>query len=90
MTALTRMLKVLRLSRAGPLMTRLTSHLTIHSAYIDAGKFFLYVVVVAHVLARLRPGWEKGANVSPLKALRISRVSVAHTQFQKLISLGPR
>ena len=53
MTALTRMLKVLRLSRAGPLMTRLTSHLTIHSAYIDAGKFFLYVVVVAHVLACL-------------------------------------
>ena len=31
------------------------------------------------------PGQQKGANVSTLKALRISRVSVAHTQFQKLI-----
>ena len=40
------------------------------------------------VLGRLS-GWEKGANVSPLKALRISRVSVAHTQrFQKLIWFG--
>ena len=46
--------------------------------------------VVAHVLARLRPGWEKGANVSPLKALRISRLSGSPLWFHKLIRLGPR
>ena len=50
-TSLTRMLKVLRLARAGPLMANLTSHMTVHSAYVDAGMFFLYVIVVAHVLA---------------------------------------
>jgi len=52
-TALARMLKVLRLARAGPLISRLTQHMTAHSAYINAAKFFLYVIVVAHVLACL-------------------------------------
>ena len=35
-------------------------------------------------------GQQKGANVSPLKALRISRVSVAPLGFHKLVRLGPR
>ena len=35
-------------------------------------------------------GQQKGANVSPSKALCISRLSVAHTQFHKLIWFGPR
>ena len=52
-TALARMLKVLRLARAGPLISRLTAGGTAHSAYINAAKFFLYVIVVAHVLACL-------------------------------------
>jgi Ca2+-binding EF-hand superfamily protein len=52
-TAIAKMLKVLRLARAGPLISRLTAHMTAHSAYINALKFFLYVVVVAHVLACL-------------------------------------
>ena len=41
------------------------------------------------VLGRLS-GWEKGANVSPLKALRISRLSGSPLWFHKLIRLGPR
>jgi hypothetical protein len=49
--SLTRMLKVLRLARAGPLLSNLTSRMTVHSVYIDAGAFFLYVIVIAHVLA---------------------------------------
>jgi Ca2+-binding EF-hand superfamily protein len=53
LTAVAKMLKVLRLARAGPLISRLTAHMTAHSAYINALKFFLYVVVVAHVLACL-------------------------------------
>jgi hypothetical protein len=52
-TALFRMLKVLRLARAGPLISRLSSSSTLHSAYITAFEFFLYVVVCAHVLACL-------------------------------------
>ena len=53
LTAIAKLLKVLRLARAGPLISRLTAHMTSHSAYINALKFFLYVVVVAHVLACL-------------------------------------
>lgn len=49
--SLTRMLKVLRLARAGRLMSNLTSHTTVHSVYVDACTFFLYVLVIAHVLA---------------------------------------
>eukprot|EP01048_Picozoa_sp_COSAG05_P015153 COSAG05_NODE_1794_length_4078_cov_2.720784_2_plen_641_part_00 len=52
-SALTRMLKVLRLARAGPLLSRLSGNLTVHSAYLSAAIFFLYVLVVAHVLACL-------------------------------------
>lgn len=52
-TALSRMLKVLRLARAGPLIARLSSKSTMHSSYITALEFFLYVIVCAHVLACL-------------------------------------
>lgn len=49
--SLMRMFKVLRLARAGPLLANLTAHTTVHSVYVDAGTFFLYVLVVGHVLA---------------------------------------
>ena len=50
-TAVTRLLKVARLSRAGPLIRRLTSRTAVHTSFIDALIFFLYVLVCAHVLA---------------------------------------
>jgi hypothetical protein len=46
-----RLLKVLRLARAGRLINRLTSSWTLHTAYIEAAKFFFYVFMVGHLLA---------------------------------------
>jgi hypothetical protein len=46
-----RLLKVLRLARASRLINRLTSTLSVHTGYIEALKFFMYVGIVAHLLA---------------------------------------
>eukprot|EP01047_Picozoa_sp_COSAG01_P068637 COSAG01_NODE_9965_length_2289_cov_2.707763_2_plen_535_part_01 len=50
---LLRMIKVFRLARAGRIINRLTMTLSIHTKFIDAGNFLLYVFVVCHVLACL-------------------------------------
>ena len=46
-----RLLRVLRLARVSRLINRLTSKRSTHTDYIDAMKFFMYVAVVAHLLA---------------------------------------
>jgi len=38
-----RLLKVLRIARASRLINRLTATWTLHTAFIEAGKFFFYV-----------------------------------------------
>lgn len=48
---LMRLLKVLRLARASRLINRLTASWTLHTAFIEAAKFFFYVFMVAHLLA---------------------------------------
>lgn len=45
------LLKILRLARAGRLIDTLSSRWSTHSGYVEAGKFLLYVCVVAHLLA---------------------------------------
>ena len=49
--AMMRLLKVLRLARASRLIGKLTVKWTTHTGYIEAFKFFMYVGVVAHILA---------------------------------------
>ena len=44
----------------------------------------------AGYVKRLRQGRKRVRHSHLLKALRISRLSVAHTQLHKLIWLGPR
>jgi hypothetical protein len=46
-----RLLRVLRLAKVSRLINRLTSKRSVHTDFIDAMKFFMYVSVVAHVLA---------------------------------------
>jgi hypothetical protein len=46
-------LRPLWTGRAGRLMSRLTDRSTMHSQYIEGLKFFLYVLVVSHVLGCL-------------------------------------
>lgn len=48
---LMRLLKVLRLARASRLINRLTASWTLHTAFIEAAKFFFYVFMVGHLLA---------------------------------------
>ena len=48
-----RLIKVLRLMRAGRIIKRITTTWTVHTRYIDAVNFFMYVVVVCHLLACL-------------------------------------
>ena len=48
---LLRLLKVLRLARASRLINRLTASWTLHTAFIEAAKFFFYVFMVGHLLA---------------------------------------
>ena len=48
---LLRLLKVLRLARASRLISRLTASWTLHTAFIEAAKFFFYVFMVGHLLA---------------------------------------
>ena len=45
------LIKIFRLLRAGRLIDRLTTTLSIWTGLVDAAKFFLYVSVVAHLLA---------------------------------------
>jgi hypothetical protein len=45
------LIKIFRLARASRLIDRLTANGTMHSGYIEAGKFFMYVVMVGHLLA---------------------------------------
>lgn len=45
------MLKILRLARMGRLIDNLTKNFTIHSGLIEAAKFFVYTIVVCHLLA---------------------------------------
>lgn len=46
-----RMLKVLRLARASRLIAKLTAGFTLNSGFIEAFKFFMYVAIVAHIMA---------------------------------------
>jgi hypothetical protein len=46
-----RLIKVLRLARASRLIHKITAKWTLHSGYIEAFKFFMYVGIVAHILA---------------------------------------
>mmetsp|Transcript_23246 Transcript_23246/g.45843 ORF Transcript_23246/g.45843 Transcript_23246/m.45843 type:complete len:841 (+) Transcript_23246:50-2572(+) len=46
-----RLFKILRLLRVGRLVDRLTAAWTSHTGFVSAGKFFLYVFYVAHMLA---------------------------------------
>ena len=48
---LIRIAKVLRLARMGRLITRLTASWTMHTGFIEAAKFFVYVIIVAHLQA---------------------------------------
>ena len=48
-----RLVKVFRLARAGRIIKRITQSSTIHTKFIDAINFFLYVVIVCHLLACL-------------------------------------
>lgn len=45
------LIKIFRLARASRLIDRLTANWTTHSGYIEAGKFFMYVAIVGHLLA---------------------------------------
>ena len=54
---LMRLLKVLRLARASRLINRLTATWTLHTAYIEALKFFFYVFMVGHLLASFFYMW---------------------------------
>ena len=48
---LCKLIKIARLARASRLINRLTSSWTINTAYIEAIKFFIYVLICAHILA---------------------------------------
>lgn len=48
---LCKLIKIARLARASRLINRLTSTWTINTAYIEAIKFFVYVLICAHILA---------------------------------------
>ena len=48
---LCKLIKIARLARASRLINRLTATWTTDTAYIEAIKFFIYVLIVAHVLA---------------------------------------
>ena len=55
--SLIKLLKVFRLAKASRLIARLTAKLTLNTGYIDATKFFVYVFIVAHILACLFFMW---------------------------------
>jgi hypothetical protein len=57
--ALLKMLKVARMLRFGRLITRVTAHMQMHTGYVEAGKFFIYVLYVAHILACLFFLWSE-------------------------------
>ena len=45
------LIKLLRLLRASRLIDNLSANWTTDSGFVDAGKFFMYVIIVAHMLA---------------------------------------
>lgn len=49
--SLFRLIKVARLLRASRLINRLTQSWTLHTGFIDAITFFIYVLICAHILA---------------------------------------
>jgi hypothetical protein len=51
MVSMLRLLKVFRLARAGRIIKRITQTMTIHTKFIDAVNFFIYVMIVCHLLA---------------------------------------
>ena len=57
--ALLKMLKVARMLRFGRLITRVTAHRKVHTGYVEACKFFIYVLYVAHILACLFFLWSE-------------------------------
>eukprot|EP01052_Picozoa_sp_SAG31_P014893 SAG31_NODE_941_length_10868_cov_9.232241_2_plen_701_part_00 len=56
---LVRMIRVLRLLRASRIIHRLTASWTIHTSFVEAGKFFMYAIVIAHLLACLFWIWPR-------------------------------
>lgn len=44
------LLKILRLARASRLIDAMSSKWSTHSGFVEAGKFFMYVAIVAHLL----------------------------------------
>ena len=54
---LTRLIKVLRLLKAGRLFNRLTAKWSVNSNVIAAFKFMLYIMIIAHLLASLFYLW---------------------------------
>ena len=46
-----KILKILRLARAGRLIDNLSANWSTQSGFVDAGKFFVYVSMIAHLLA---------------------------------------
>lgn len=51
LVSMVRLLKVLRLARASRLINRITANTTVHTVYIEAVIFLLYVAVICHLLA---------------------------------------
>ena len=57
--ALLKLLKVARMLRFGRLIARLRSHWKVHTGYVEATKFFIYVIYVAHILSCLFFLWSE-------------------------------
>lgn len=57
--ALLKMMKVARMLRFGRLINRVTQPWKIHTGFVESGKFFIYVLYVAHVLACLFFLWSE-------------------------------
>jgi len=51
LSSMIRLLKILRVARMGRLIGRLTTNVKIHTAFIEACKFFLLCALLAHILA---------------------------------------
>lgn len=60
-----RIVKVLRLARAGRIIKRLTMGLTVHTKFIDAINFFVVVLVVCHLLGCMFYVWPAVMDCEP-------------------------
>lgn len=56
-TSMLRLIKVARLARAGRIIGRVTNSWTLHTTFIDAFNFFMYVLIVVNLLACLFYLW---------------------------------